>query len=121
MESAVETFVLPTHTEIVEVLQDHALVRLRKRVLRAYLVGSFAKGCANDASDVDILLEVRPAKGQSAQELEDYYRRKLLDYFVKHDIRGKRDDIHPNWCGRRVDVYFTYDADSESRPKVLLV
>jgi predicted nucleotidyltransferase len=113
-------FRAPTQQEIVKALHSHPLIRLRKKVIRAYLVGSFAKGCAHAESDVDILLEVTPSRDRTAAELEDYYRQALRQYFVTHDIRGKRDDLHPNWCGRRVDVYFTYDADAETRPKVLL-
>lgn len=115
-----DVFVLPTQVEIVKVLQEHPLVRLRKGVLRAFVVGSFARGCATDESDLDVLLEVRSAKGQSVAELEDYYRRRLRQYFATHGIRGKRDDLHPLWCARRVDVFFTYDADGEHRPKVRL-
>ncbi|MBC8741898.1 nucleotidyltransferase domain-containing protein [Paraburkholderia sp. UCT31] len=114
------SFEVPTQREIVDILKNHPLVRLRKDVVRAFLVGSFATGRSHAESDVDILLEVRPSPGRTAAELEDYYRQGLRDYFVKHDIRGKQDSLHPNWCGRRVDVYFTYNADQESRPKVRL-
>jgi len=113
-------FRVPTQYEIVEVLKNHPLIRLRKKVIRAYLVGSFAKKCEHAQSDVDILLEVSRSPDRTEAELEDYYRQALRQYFVKHDIRGKRDDLHPNWCGRRVDMYFTYDAEAETRPKVLL-
>jgi predicted nucleotidyltransferase len=113
-------FVVPTQGDIVKVLSKHRLVRLRETVLRAFLIGSFAKGCENEESDVDILLEVKPHPGQTASELEEHYRQALRQYFVTHDIRGKQDSVHPTWCGRRVDVYFTYDADLELRPKVLL-
>ncbi len=113
-------FVLPTQAELVDVLRRHPLIKLRESVSRAFVVGSFAKGAQNEESDVDVLLEVAPREGSEAQELEEHYRRLLRDHFVRHSIRGKDDSVHPQWCGRRVDVYFTYQAALESRPKVLL-
>lgn len=114
-------FVQPTQVEIVAVLKSHPLIRLRESVVRAFVVGSFAKGTANDESDVDILLEVAPRDGVDAKDLEDSYRQALRSHFMKNDIRGKMDSVHPQWCGRRVDVYFTYDADLETRPKTELL
>ncbi len=115
-----EVFTQPTQEEIVAVLRAHTLLKLRERVQRAFLIGSFAKGTQHEDSDVDILLEVSPKDGYSAEELTAKYRRALQQYFVRHDIRGKDDSVHPQWCGRRVDVYFTYDAAPERRPKILL-
>lgn len=116
---------IPSQSEIIEVLREHPLIKLRERVKSSYLVGSFAKesmgiGQTRDDSDVDILLEVVPQKGIDALELEDKYRRALRTYFMKHDIRGKDDSIHPQWQGRRVDLYFTYDASTEERAKIKL-
>ena len=114
------TFVLPNQCDIVEVLRRHRLLKLREPVLRAFVVGSFASGAQNDESDVDVLLEVPSHDGFTAEQLEDHYRQALRQHFVTHGIRGKADHVHPQWCGRRVDVYITYDADLEARPKVLL-
>lgn len=113
-------FYLPTQSEIVEVLRRHPLLKLREPVKCAFVVGSFAKGTQNDESDVDVLLEVPPHEGFEVPELEEHYRRLLREHFMRHNIRGKDDSVHPQWCGRRVDVYFTYDASLETRPKVLL-
>lgn len=116
----------PTAAEIVSVLRAHPLIKLKERPKRVFIVGSFAKGQARARghlegdSDLDVLLEVRAKKGVAPAELEEAYRQKLRAYFVKHDIRGKADEIHPQWDGRRIDVYFTYDADAEPRPKVQL-
>lgn len=117
-----DTFVPPTRDEIVAVLRRHPLIRLRESVREAFLVGSFAGGVSHPDSDIDILLEVDPHAGVSAAELEDSYRKRLQQYFVTHDIRGKRDDVHPQWLGRRVDLYFTYapDAQLQARPTLLL-
>lgn len=113
-------FEAPTKRAIETVLRAHPLIRLREKVVAAYLVGSFAKGAQNEESDVDILLEVHPKQGWTSAELEDKYRQRLRQYFVTHNIAGKNDALHPQWCGRRVDLYLTYDASSETRPKVVL-
>ena len=114
-------FIQPTQAEIVEVLKSHPLIRLREPVSRAFVVGSFAKGTANEESDIDILLEVRAKADVEAKDVEDGYRQALRSHFMKNDIRGKMDSVHPQWCGRRVDVYMTYDASLEVRPKVELL
>jgi predicted nucleotidyltransferase len=102
--------VLATQSEIVEVLRRRPLVKLRESVKSAFVVGSFAEGAQNDESAVDALLEVAPHDGFEAPELEEHYRRRLREHFMRHNIRGKDDSVHPQWCGRRV----------EGRPKVLL-
>mgnify|MGYP001559555236 CR=1 FL=1 len=117
---------LPTPQAIVQILRQHPLIRLKEKVKRVFLVGSFAKGTGRQRgspegeSDVDVLLEVVPRRGFTAGELEEYYRQRLRSYFMQNNIRGKADEVHPQWDGRRVDVYFTYDANTETRPKVLL-
>ena len=116
---------VPTLGEIVEVLQDHPLIGLREQVERAFLIGSQAKerlgtGKTHCVSDVDVLLEVKPRDDETAEQMQDRYRKKLMAHFMRHGIRGKKDSVHPQWCERRVDVYFTYDADQETRPKIEL-
>ena len=109
---------MPTQKRIVAILKKHPLIRLRETVRRAFLVGSFAKGLQHADSDVDLLLEVQPRAGYTPAQLEDHYRQALRQYFVTHNIRGKDDSMHPQWGGRRIDLYFTYDANAEQRPKV---
>lgn len=118
-------FVLPSQNQIVEVLKQHPLLALRETVQRAYVVGSFAKealglGVTHASSDVDVLLEVRKRTDETDRELETRYRQKLMAHFVRHQIQGRDDSVHPQWCGRRVDVYFTYDAELEARTKLAL-
>ncbi len=120
-----QDFTPPTQDEIVQILKSHQLIRLGERVQRAFLVGSFAKellgtGSTHSESDVDILLEVEPRSDEEPGQMEERYRKLLRQYFVAHDIRGKADHLHPQWCGRRVDVNFTYNASLEQREKVEL-
>lgn len=111
---------LPRLSEIVSILRRHPLFKLRLPVKRGFLVGSFAGEKSQAHSDVDVLLEVDPQPDMHPMDVETHYRRPLMRYFMKHDIRGQRDDVHPQWNGRRLDVYFTYDADEETRPKIQL-
>lgn len=118
-------FTLPSQSEIVEVLKRHPLIGLRESVQRAFVVGSFAKealglGRTHSSSDVDVLLEVRPRSDETDSAMEQRYRLKLMTHFMRLQIQGRDDSAHPQWCGRRVDVYFTHDADLESRPKLAL-
>lgn len=115
-----DSFQAPSQLEILSVLRKHKLIKLKENVGRAFLVGSFCTGKNHVDSDVDILLEVANTQGLTTQELEDQYRVALRSYFMTNNIRGKCDAVHPQWQGRRVDLYFTYDAASEPRPKQLL-
>jgi hypothetical protein len=83
------------------------------KVIDAYVVGTGASGQLRPDSDFDIVLQVPPQKGMTAQEFTEYNRRKLQQYFVDNNIASD-DSIHPQWQGRRVDVYFTYDAPTET-------
>lgn len=111
---------IPTLTELVAILKSHPLIQLRHKPKQAFVVGSFAKGSQGEHSDLDILFEIRKNSTFTAEEIEDSYRRLLRQYFVQHNIQGKADHIHPQWCERRIDLYFTFDADQETRPKMLL-
>jgi hypothetical protein len=118
-------FRAPTQQEIVKVLRSHPLIKLRHEVQRAFLVGSFAQkvlgvGDIHASSDVDVLLEISAIVGQTPSEVESFYRQRLMKHFVDNAIVGRQDAVHPQWCGRRLDVYITYDADLEERPKVQL-
>jgi predicted nucleotidyltransferase len=120
-------FEIPSQDDIVKLLKKHPLVKLDEEVSRCFLVGSFAKeqmglGSTTALSDVDVLLEVRenPNSPETAQQMEERHRQKIMSHFAKRRLFGRHDDLHPQWCGRRVDVYFTFDADLEIRPKIEL-
>lgn len=98
---------------IIKELQEHALVQLKEKPLRVFVVGSFAKGGVHADSDIDILIEVK-AKRMEAHELADRYRHRLRKHFIMNKIEGKADHLHPQYKGRRIDMYFTYNADQEN-------
>ena len=110
----------PTVTELTNILRNHPLVKNIGRVKRGFVVGSFAKGTQNPNSDIDVLLEIAPIKGTTAEEWAESRRNQIRKYFMQNNITGINDSIHPRWNGRRIDIYFTYDASTETRPKVEL-
>lgn len=111
----------PSVQEIVTVLRTHPLIKLREPVARAFIVGSFAKGMQTERSDVDVLLEVSKKSDETEEQMEWRYRAALQRHFMQNNIRGVADHVHPQWSGRRVDMYFTFDADAERRPKIELM
>ena len=112
--------IFPNKKQIVEVLRKHPLIKLKGRVKSAFVVGSFAKGTENIESDIDILLEINPVYGLDENELTNFYRRLIYQYFMKHDIHGKCDSVHPQWEGRRVDMYLTYNISNNNEVKIKL-
>jgi len=111
----------PTRKELIDILKSHPLIKLKDKVNRAFIIGSYASGKQHSTSDIDVLLEIPERSSETTRDIEQEYRKKLQSYFVKNNISGVRDDLHPQWEGRRIDVYFTYDADNETRPKKLLL
>lgn len=109
---------LPQKAEIVQALSTHPLVRFKRSVRRMFIVGSFAKGEERAHSDIDVLIEVRAVPNILSAELEESYRTGLKRHFVRNRIMGKCDSVHPQWNGRRIDLYLTYDASVETRTMV---
>jgi predicted nucleotidyltransferase len=59
------TFIPPTAGEIVKILREHNPIRVREKITRVFLVGSFTMRLLNAsepgvADDMDILLEIQP-------------------------------------------------------------
>jgi predicted nucleotidyltransferase len=112
---------LPRAAEIISILRNHALVGNIGRVKSVYAIGSFAKGTHRDNSDIDVLVEIYPIKDTTPEDFTENKRRKIMNYFVKNNLQGIHDYVHPLWNGRRIDLYFTYDASMETRPKMKLL
>lgn len=110
---------LPKACEIVNTLKFHPLIKLKEKVKRVFVVGSFAHGTNRNDSDIDVLLEVRAKKNITKQELENKYRTKIVKHFIKNNICSD-DSVHPQWNCHRIDVYFTYDADNDPSIKMEL-
>jgi len=113
---------LPGSFELLNILDSHPLIpKIKENINAIYIIGSFASGTQNDDSDLDILLEIDTVKGHDENDISEKYRNKLRNYFLEHKIEGKADNLHPQWNGRRIDLYFTYDASQNTGPKVKIV
>jgi predicted nucleotidyltransferase len=109
---------LPSRREIVWILRKNPFVRLRDQVHRVFIIGSYARGAAVRGSDLDMLVELEPRPGVPAEEMNRRYREVLQARLVNY--ADKPDEGQPKWRGRRIDPYFTYDADTNTGPKVEL-
>lgn len=109
--------------EDVRGIVSHPLVNYRSSVLGAHLVGSFAAGKAHEHSDVDLLVHVPEQPGFADDEsLTEYMRSRLRQYVVQNDLRTPQEchPYHPQWQGRRVDLYFTSKPGHDERPAIPL-
>ena len=112
--------IFPTKKEIVYILKKHPLVKFEGKVKRAFVIGSFAKGKEHSKSDIDILLEVYLVEGYTENELTQHYRKRLAKYFMENNITETRDEIHPQWSNRRIDLYLTYNNTNDFSDKIEL-
>ena len=106
-------------SEILKILSEHPLVQLKEKPLRVFVVGSFVKGTPRQDSDIDVMIEVK-SKAISENALTDKYRDKIRKHFIKNKIMTKADEVHPNYKGRRIDLYLTYNADQATEHKIEL-
>jgi hypothetical protein len=103
---------LPSQQEIVQELRSHPFTKgLVPKDADVSLVGSYAKGTETARSDIDVMVQV---KGD-AQALQNAYRKRAGDHFMKNNLQGVHDDQHPQWDGHRIDVYFTNDAAKDAQ------
>lgn len=105
---------LPEKKHILNILKLHPLVQLKHKPKKVFLVGSFAANKQHKKSDIDIMMIVPGNKN-----LTDQYRKKIADYFVKNKI-SVADHLHPNYEGRRIDLYFSNTTDGDTLPKIEL-
>jgi len=92
----------PTLKKLRSILRNNIIVPLRRKVIEAYIIGSEAKGTANENSDLDIAIIIEPVRGKTALQLTETYHSKFSsEQFV------------PRWNGRKIDVQFFYPEDEE--------
>jgi len=94
-------------SEIIAAIQNHPLTKFNGKILKVYLIGSYSSGKETERSDIDILLMVKKRK-ISEEELTQKHRVKLINHFMKNNIKSVSDDQHPTYNGKRIDIYFTY-------------
>jgi predicted nucleotidyltransferase len=100
---------LPTKSQVIDIFARHQAVQFRRPVCRAFVIGSFARGEQRPDSDLDILFEIAPVGAFYEDEVTDAIRTR-----IENAPKNKR----PMWNGRPLDLYVTYDADADSRPKI---
>ena len=83
-------------------LHNNLTYSCKRTILDAYIVGSIAKGTANQDSDLDIAFIIYPVEGKTSLQLTESYHQKFTN-----------DSQKPTWNGRVVDVQFFYKDDSE--------
>lgn len=102
----------PTLRKLKSTLRNNIIFPLRRNIIEAYIVGSEAKGTANENSDLDIAIIVEPVRGKTSLQLTEAYHSKFSsEQFV------------PRWNGRKIDVQFFYPTDEElkSYQKIKLI
>lgn len=104
---------IPTKKQIIDIIRKHHLVKYSGKIINLYLIGSFCRGNQHNDSDVDILVHVPAANGFDDDSYTELNRKKLRDYFINNNIHGKCDKVHPQWFGRRLDIYFTFSERKE--------
>jgi predicted nucleotidyltransferase len=109
---------MPTRVEITSILKSHPFTKLKIKPKRMFVAGSFSTGTQRVDSDIDIIIEV--PDGIDPIALQSEYRKRASDFFVKNNLRGVHDAAHPQWSGRRIDVYFVADAEAEANGRPIV-
>ena len=91
-------------------LRYNLVAPTRRKILAAYIVGSFAKGTQGELSDLDIAIIVKPVRGKTSLKLTELYHAKFSGDTLK---------IH--WQGRVVDIQFFYPGETDNHERVELL
>lgn len=99
-DDAGNTIEIPSMAKIASLMRNNKWVKRNYPIIKAYVVGSVARGCATTQSDIDIALVIAPVKGKDALRVtEDYHGRFSRDY------------QKPHFKNRRLDLQFFYEND----------
>lgn len=90
----------PTITEIRGLLKNNLAKSIRVKVLKAFIIGSEAKGTSNKNSDLDIAVVVPAINRKTSIQFSEHYH----SYF-------KFENQKPKWDGRIIDFQFFYEND----------
>ena len=92
-------------------LRNNVVAPCRYKVLRAFIVGSEARGAAKSTSDLDIALIIPDIRGKTSLQVTENYQSKFRNDFFR-----------PKWGGRIVDFQFFYaeDADLKRYQKIVI-
>jgi predicted nucleotidyltransferase len=93
---------LPSLAWVKKQLRNNLTCPLRTKVLKAFVVGSVAKGSSRPDSDLDIAVVIPAKKRISAIKFSQHFHLKL----------GLSGACYPSFNNRRVDFQFFYPSDA---------
>jgi hypothetical protein len=82
---------------------------IRPKILKAFIIGSDAKGIENSKSDLDVALIIPKVKGKTSIQFTDIFH----SHFTSENQK-------PKWNNRIIDFqfYFEYDFELNEIPKI---
>jgi predicted nucleotidyltransferase len=83
-------------------LRYNSTKSIRPRIIKAFVIGSEAKGNASPKSDLDIALIIPKVKGKTSIQYTDNYQ----FHFTSESQK-------PKWNNRIIDFQFYFEDDSE--------
>ena len=83
-------------------LRNNLQKPVRRKILNAYIIGSYAKGTNSKNSDLDIAIIISPIKKLTSLQYSNLYH----TYFINENQRIKWNDVI-------VDIQFFYPNDAE--------
>lgn len=94
--------IYPSITEIRGLLKNNLTKPLRIKVLKAFIIGSEAKGISNEKSDLDIAILIPELKRKTSIQFSENYH----SYF-------KLENQKPKWKERTIDFQFFFENDKD--------
>ncbi|MBA4405832.1 hypothetical protein C0389_01020 [bacterium] len=92
----------PSVTFLKKELRHNLTKSIRPKILKAFVIGSEAKGNANSKSDLDIALIIPKIKGKTSIQ--------FTESFHSHFTSEKQ---KPKWNNRIIDFQFFFEDDFE--------
>jgi predicted nucleotidyltransferase len=82
---------------------------IRPKILKAFIIGSEAKGKVNPKSDLDIALIIPKIKGKTSIQFTEIFHSNFISEYQK-----------PKWNNRIIDFQFYFEDDFELKkiPKI---
>jgi predicted nucleotidyltransferase len=93
----------PDIKKVRSLLKNNKWSKSKRHVIRAYVVGSYAKGTANGESDLDIALIIKKSPNKNSLKLSEYYHSKFM-----------MNSNMPHFNGIRVDFMFYFEDEEKN-------
>jgi predicted nucleotidyltransferase len=92
----------PDIKKVRSLLKNNKWSKSKRHVIRAYVVGSYAKGTASGESDLDIALIINKSPNKNSLKLSEYYHSKFM---INSNM--------PHFKGVRVDFMFYFEDEEK--------